>query len=93
MRYYVALIHRDPDSAYGVTFPDVPGAIATADDLEEAIAQSREILTFAAEKWFAVTGDPFPAPRPIEELCLDGGFAEAARTALLILIPVPDTAH
>jgi predicted RNase H-like HicB family nuclease len=30
MRYYIALIHKDPDSDFGVSFPDLPGCI-TAD--------------------------------------------------------------
>ena len=31
MRTYYALVHKDVDSAYGVTFPDLPGCFAAAD--------------------------------------------------------------
>lgn len=27
MRQYIALIHKEADSDYGVSFPDLPGAI------------------------------------------------------------------
>ena len=38
--HYIALIHKDADSGYGVSFPDVPGVIAGADTLDDAIAQA-----------------------------------------------------
>ncbi len=28
MRQYIALIHKEPDSDYGVSFPDLPGVIS-----------------------------------------------------------------
>ena len=31
MLYYIALIHKQPDSCYGVSFPDVPGVTTAAD--------------------------------------------------------------
>ncbi len=48
---YVALIHKDPDSCYGVSFPDVPGVISAGDTLDEALVFGAEILRFAFEDW------------------------------------------
>ena len=31
MAHYIALIHKDVDSSYGVSFPDVPGVFAAGD--------------------------------------------------------------
>ena len=35
-RTYIGLVHKDPDSDYGVSFPDLPGCI-TADSTLEAV--------------------------------------------------------
>ena len=39
--HFIALIHKEPDSGYGVSFPDVPGVIAAADTLDEALREGR----------------------------------------------------
>ena len=38
MRYYIALLHKDPKSDYGVSFPDLPGCITAGRTLDEARA-------------------------------------------------------
>ena len=35
---YVAFVHKDPDSAYGISFPDFPGCISAGDTMDEVIA-------------------------------------------------------
>jgi predicted RNase H-like HicB family nuclease len=44
MTAYVALIHKDPDSDYGVSFPDLPGCVSAGSTLDEAIALAHEAL-------------------------------------------------
>ncbi len=83
MTFYLAVIHKEPASSYGVSFPDLPGVIAAADTLDEAIAQASEVLAFAAEDWSDLTGQPFPNPRSFEEL-RGGGFIEGAPAGALI---------
>jgi predicted RNase H-like HicB family nuclease len=34
---YIALIHKDHDTSYGVSFPDVPGCVSAGDTFEEAV--------------------------------------------------------
>src|SRR6266852_572505 len=51
MPHYIALIHKDADSCYGVSFPDWPGVITAGDTIDEAMQQAAEVLTFAAEDW------------------------------------------
>ncbi|MEL7083867.1 MAG: type II toxin-antitoxin system HicB family antitoxin [Cyanobacteria bacterium J06597_1] len=43
MRYPI-VIHKDSDSAYGVTVPDVPGCFSAGDTFEEAIANVTEAI-------------------------------------------------
>jgi len=42
---YVAIIHKDPDSDFGVSFPDFPGCITAGRTLDEAKALALEALT------------------------------------------------
>ena len=63
MTYYIALIHKDADSCYGVSFPDVPGVFTAGDTIDEAMQQASEVLEFAAEDWENPDGSRnFPAP-------------------------------
>ncbi|MBU1306975.1 MAG: type II toxin-antitoxin system HicB family antitoxin [Alphaproteobacteria bacterium] len=85
--HYIALIHKDPDSGYGVSFPDVPGIIAVADTLDEAIAQGAAVLAFAFEDWVGQR----PMPRSLEQLRLDLQFQEDANDAIVAaILPSPD---
>ena len=68
MLHYTALIHKDADSCYGVSFPDVPGVIMAGDTLDEAIAQAAEVLAFAAEDWQELTATRSP-PRARSTTC------------------------
>lgn len=49
MRYYVALVHKDPESAFGVSFPDLPSVFSAADDEEEIVPNAVDALRLLAE--------------------------------------------
>ena len=51
MPHYIALIHKDTDTCYGVSFPDIPGVVTGGDTIDEAMQQATEVLQFAAEDW------------------------------------------
>ena len=80
--HFVALIHKDAASGYGLFFPDVPGVIAGADSLDEAIAEGAAALQFAFEDW---EGD-LAAPRTLEELQKDDNFRRDAEGAAVAII-------
>ena len=88
MKHYIALIHKEPDSAYGVSFPDVPGVIASAASLDAALAEAREALAFAAEDWSTLSGDAFPAPRTLDILRRDRNFRENSADAVVAAVPL-----
>jgi len=69
MTHYIALIHKEADSGYGVSFPDVPGVIAVADTLDEALREAGVALGFAFEDWEGAR----PAPRTLDDLRKGGG--------------------
>ncbi len=49
MKTYIAIIHKDDESSYGVHFPDVPGCFSAGDTLDSAIKNSREALSLFFE--------------------------------------------
>ena len=38
------VLHKDPDSDYGVTVPDLPGCFSAGSTIEEAFAMAREAI-------------------------------------------------
>jgi predicted RNase H-like HicB family nuclease len=42
---YIALVHKDEGTSYGVSFPDVPGCISAGDTFEKVVANAAEALT------------------------------------------------
>ena len=87
MAHYIALIHKQANSSYGVSFPDVPGVTTAADTIDDAIQKASEVLEFAAEDWSEHTGDNFPSPRTIDDLRGDLDFQEAATDAVIAAVP------
>ena len=59
MRYPV-VIHKDVESAYGVTVPDLPGCFSAGDTLEEAEESAREAIACHLEG-LLIDGEPIPA--------------------------------
>jgi predicted RNase H-like HicB family nuclease len=85
MAGYIALVHKDEGTSYGVSFPDVPGCIAAGDTFEEAVANAADALAahFALMK---ADGDSIPAPRRFEELRRDPEFVEDSAAAIVTMV-------
>lgn len=82
MAHYIALIHKEADSGYGVSFPDVPGVTATADTLDDALREASEALAFAFEDWQG----KLPTPRTLDALRSDSGFIEWSADAVVAAV-------
>ena len=91
MTHYIALIHKDADSCYGVSFPDVPGVFTASNTIDEAIRKAGEVLEFAAEDWPDLSGDKFPQPRTIDELRADADFRQSTVDAVVAAVPFPSS--
>lgn len=70
MNYYIALIHKDPDSDYGVSFPDFPGCVTAGSTLEEAAAMAREALEGHVALMIE-DGDAIPEPSTMDVVLSD----------------------
>ena len=64
MRYPV-IIHKDPDSDYGVTVPDLPGCFTAGDTVDDAIAQATEAVECHIEG-IVLDGKTIPTSHSIE---------------------------
>ncbi|MEM8720837.1 MAG: type II toxin-antitoxin system HicB family antitoxin [Cyanobacteria bacterium P01_G01_bin.39] len=42
--FYPIVIHKDPDTAYGVTVPDLPGCFSAGDTMQEAVQNAMEAI-------------------------------------------------
>ena len=80
--HYIVLIHKEPDSGYGVSFPDVPGVTTVGDTLEEALEQAADVLQFAFEDWPGSR----PVPRTLDELRADPEFLEDSADAVVAAV-------
>ncbi len=77
---YIAVIHKETDSAYGVTMPDFPGCFSAADSLDEIPANIQE----AVELWAEGEEVEPPVPSSFEAVAA----SQAARGGLLMLVDV-----
>jgi predicted RNase H-like HicB family nuclease len=84
MRQYIALIHKEADSDYGVSFPDLPGAISAGRTLDEAREMAAEALALHLEG-LAADGEAAPEPSSLEKIMTDAQNKEAV--AVLIAVP------
>lgn len=85
---YIALIHKDADSGFGVTVPDCPGATAMADSMDEALVRGTEALRLWAEA-VESRGAKVPAPRPLDAVLADPDVAfEIGEGAVPVAIPL-----
>ena len=78
--HYVAVIDKDPGSAYGIQFPEVPGCFSAADSFEEIVPNAIEALSL-----FFEDGEPVP-PRGLEAV-RDEVAENIAAGAVLMMIP------
>lgn len=87
MPNYIALIHKDADSDYGVSFPDFPGLVTAGRTLDEAQAMAEEALAFHVEG-LAEDGEALPKPASVEAVMSD----PAARDGVVTLISLKPAA-
>lgn len=82
MTHYIALVHKDETSAFGVQFPDVPGCFSAADEMDDLVAKAMEALSLWGED------QSMPQARSIDVLKKDKSIKrELAEGAFLVSVP------
>jgi predicted RNase H-like HicB family nuclease len=86
MANYIAIVHKDPKSNFGVSFPDFPGCITAGRNIDEAKDMAQEALTLHIQGMIE-DGEKLPAPSKLEKLMADPDFADAVA---YLVVDVPD---
>jgi len=86
MKYFIAVVHKDADSAYGVHFPDIPGCFSAADEKENILSSAVEALALYLE------GEEIPNARDMFEL-QDEVQQDLADGAILMAVPFVNTVN
>lgn len=81
MTEYIALIHKDPTSGYGVSFPDLPGVVTASDTMEDLRKEAEEALALHLEG-MAEDGEAAPPPSPLDAIA----GSEDYRDAVAVLV-------
>src|SRR5208282_750392 len=84
MRQYIALIHKDAGSDYGVSFPDLPGSVTAGVDLDDAMRMAEEALALHLAG-MAEDGEPIPEPSSLETIMAE----RENRDAVAVLVKAP----
>jgi len=84
---YIAYLHKDRDSDYGVSFPDFPGCITAGKTLDEASRMAAEALALHIQGMIQ-DGDPVPEPSNLDEIAKDA--AKRGAIAFMVSVDAPD---
>ena len=84
---YIAFIHKDPDSIYGVSFPDVPGCISAGDTIDDAVRNAVEALS-GHIRMLEADGDSVPSPRDFDAIMNDPELAEDREGDMTTVVPL-----
>ena len=84
MRYYVALIHKEAKSDFGISFPDFPGCISAGSTLQEALAMGAEALAGHVEEMIEA-GQKIPEPSSIDKVMAK----RENRDGVAVMVPEP----
>lgn len=87
MKTYFAILHKDPGSAVGVVFPDLPGCFSAGDSYDEAIRNAGHALRLYAQAE-AEAGRELPAARPFDDLYADPEIRDEVRGAAFVAVPL-----
>lgn len=86
-RTYIALVHKDPDSDYGVSFPDLPGCISVGSTPEEAHQMGSEALMLHLEG-LGADGADIPLPCSADDALAHEDAFDAI--ALIVVEALPE---
>lgn len=75
MNGYPVVIHKDPESDYGVIVPDLPGCFSAGATLDDALQETVEAIETHLEGML-LDGEPIPSPKSIDDHQNNPDYAE-----------------
>jgi len=85
MRHYIAIIHKEAGSDFGISFPDFPGCVSAGSTLQEALEMGAEALAGHIEI-MEEDGEAIPEPSSMDEIMADRDNRDGV--AVLVQAPV-----
>jgi predicted RNase H-like HicB family nuclease len=89
MAEYIAVIHKEPKSAFGASFPDLPGCISAAKTLEDLRPMIEESLGLHIEGMIE-DGEAVPEPSLLETIVKSKDYKDAVA---MIVVKAPAVAE
>lgn len=87
-KYYLGIVEKDADSAFGIWFPDMPGCFPAADEFDDLPRVAAELLRLHVEA-LESNGRDVPDPRPIAEVMADKEARRSLKAgATTMLVPL-----
>jgi predicted RNase H-like HicB family nuclease len=86
MSEYIALIHKEPTTGFGASFPDFPGAVTVAETLEELRAAAEEVLVFHIEGMME-DGEDIPSASTLDSVVARDDYKDAVA---VLVVKAPD---
>ena len=87
MANYIAVVHKDPKSDFGVSFPDFPGCVTAGSTIDEAKDMAHDALSLHI-KGMLEDGENIPTPSKLEDIMDDPDYSDAAA---ILVISVSET--
>ncbi|MBI4724139.1 MAG: type II toxin-antitoxin system HicB family antitoxin [Rhodomicrobium sp.] len=84
--YYPAIVDKDVDSDFGVSFPDFPGCTSAGETMEDAVLGAQEALAGHVALLLA-DGDALPKPSLLEEVAAQREPSTVAVTLISVVLP------
>ena len=76
MAEYIAVIHKEKSTAFGASFPDLPGCISAASTLEKLRPMIEESLGLHLEGMIE-DGEPVPEPSSLDKIVKSKDYVDA----------------
>jgi predicted RNase H-like HicB family nuclease len=86
MANYIAIVHKEAKSDFGVSLPDFPGCITAGKNIDETKDMAQEALTLHIQGMLE-DGEKLPNPSRLEDIMSEPDFADAVA---YLVISVPD---
>ena len=87
MANYIAVVHKDPESDFGVSFPDFPGCITAGGTIDEAKDMAHDALSLHVNGMLE-DGENIPSPSKLEDVMDDPDYSNAAA---IMVVSVSET--
>jgi len=87
MANYIAVVHKEAKTDFGVSFPDFPGCVTAGQNVDEIKDLAQEALSLHIQGMIE-DGLQLPAPLKLEDIMADTDYADAVA---YLIVAVPDT--